>query len=214
MSSKQHLRKAYVWACLAAVVFVIISLLIRSEGISGFDSSVISEVQGWESNGLTSVMKTFSWLGSTSVVIVIALLILLFLAFILGHRMELLFLIASLGGASLLNRVLKITFQRERPNLHRLAEELGYSFPSGHSMAAFALYGALTYLLWKHVKSGRGRALLVTIGAIIVFSIGISRVYLGVHYPSDIVGGYLASGVWLGLMIEVFRIITYRYKSH
>lgn len=104
-----------------------------------------------------------------------------------------------------MNHLLKDFFQRERPTIHRLAEEVGYSFPSGHSMAAFALYGAFVYLLWKHVNSRTGRALLAAIGAIIVFAIGISRIYLGVHYPSDVVGGYFASWVWLGLMIESFR---------
>ncbi|QMV45114.1 phosphatase PAP2 family protein [Cohnella cholangitidis] len=199
------MRKAYVWAGIAAVLFAIVSLLIRFEGISGFDSGIISTVQGWENAGLTRVMEALSWFGSTMVVIVIAIVILLFLAFVLGHRMELLFFISALAGSSLLNHLLKDFFQRERPNIHRLVEETGYSFPSGHSMAAFALYGAFVYLLWKRVKSGRGRALLVALGAILVVGIGISRIYLGVHYPSDVAGGYLASWVWLGLMIEVFR---------
>jgi undecaprenyl-diphosphatase len=205
VTERSHLRKAYVWACIAAVLFAIVCLLITSEGIAGFDSGIISTVQGWENGGLTRVMESFSWLGSTTVVVVIAIVILLFLTFILGHRMELLFFLSVLVGSTLLNHLLKDFFQRERPNIHRMVEEVGYSFPSGHSMAAFALYGAFVYLLWKHVKSGRGRALLVAIGTFIVIGIGISRIYLGVHYPSDVVGGYFASWVWLGLMIEVFR---------
>lgn len=91
MAERSHLRKAYVWAGIAAVLFAIVSLLIAFEGIAGFDSSIISTVQGWENGGLTRVMESFSWLGSTTVVIVIAIVILLFLAFVFGHRMELLF---------------------------------------------------------------------------------------------------------------------------
>jgi undecaprenyl-diphosphatase len=202
---KLHLGKAYVWTGAAFVLFVLISILVQFGGATEFDSSVISIVQGWENPGLTLVMEWFSWLGSTLVVIVIAALILIFLAFVLGHRKELLLYLAVMGGAPLLNIILKSLFQRERPDIHRLAEEGGFSFPSGHSMAAFALYGILTYLLWRHVRSRTGRTILVAIGSLIVISIGISRVYLGVHYPSDILGGYSASGVWLGLMIGAFR---------
>ncbi|TFE28221.1 phosphatase PAP2 family protein [Cohnella luojiensis] len=200
-----HLRRAYVWGLLAIVFFSVVSLLVRNEGIAGFDTSVISVVQGWENPKLTEVMESFTWLGTTIVVIVIAVCILLFLAFVLGHRMELLLFLAVVGGAPLLNRLLKAAFHRERPDIHRLVEELGYSYPSGHSMAAFALYGVLTFLLWRHVRRRTGRIILVVLGSSIVTCIGISRIYLGAHYPSDVLGGYLASGVWLALMIEIFR---------
>ena len=171
------MRRAYVWALLAFVLFVTISLLVQFEGISAFDANVISVVQGWENPELTRIMEAFSWLGSTLVVVVLSIAILIFLAFVLGHRKELLLFIAVIGGAPLLNHLLKDLFQRERPDIHRLVEEAGFSFPSGHSMAAFALYGALTYLLWKHVRSGAGRAILIAIGSLIVLGIGISRIY-------------------------------------
>ncbi len=200
-----HLRKAYIWGLLAIILFAFICNLVRSEGTVLFDSWLITLVQGWESPSLTAVMEGFSWLGSTLVVVVLALGMLLFLAAVLGHRKELLLFIAVIGGAPLLNHALKDVFQRERPDIHRLVDEAGYSFPSGHSMAAFALYGVLTYLLWRHVSSGKGRFILIAVGSIIVLCIGISRIYLGVHYPSDVVGGYLASGVWLSLAIEIFQ---------
>ncbi len=200
-----HLRRAYAWGLLSVILFAIVGILVWTEGASEFDESVISAVQGWESPELTRVMESFSWLGSTVVVIVLAVSILLFLAFVLGHRKELLLFVAVIGGAPLLNVFLKSWFKRERPDIHRLVEEAGYSFPSGHSMAAFALYSILTYLLWKHLNGSAGKMLLVLIGSAIVICIGLSRIYLGVHYPSDVLGGYLASGVWLGLMIEIFR---------
>lgn len=199
-----HFRSAYAWGLLSVILFAIVGILVWTEGTASLDESVISVVQGGESPGLTRVMEAFSWLGSTIVVIVLAVSILLFLALVLGHRKELLLFVAVVGGAPLMNVFLKSWFQRERPNIHRLVEETGYSFPSGHSMAAFALYGALTYLLWKHLSGRTGKTMLILIGSAIVLCIGWSRIYLGVHYPSDVLGGYLASGVWLGLMIEIF----------
>ncbi|TVX98277.1 phosphatase PAP2 family protein [Cohnella terricola] len=199
------MRRSYVWLGLVIILFACVCALTFTDHITGFDQNVIAAVQGWETPGLTRLMEGFSWIGSTIGATLISAVAFLFLAFVLGHRKELIFFVAVVGGSALLNKVLKNTFHRERPNLHRLVEETGYSFPSGHSMAAFALYGALIYLLWRHVRSGAGKIVLVVIGSLLILCIGLSRIYLGVHYPSDVIGGYLASSVWLGLMIEFFR---------
>ncbi|MFD1907262.1 phosphatase PAP2 family protein [Paenibacillus rhizoplanae] len=85
----------------------------------------------------------------------------LILFFALKHRLELaLFLWVGLGS-QLLNTLLKLWFHRERPTIHRLIEQAGYSFPSGHSMAAFSLYGVIAYLLWRHMHSRSERLLLI-----------------------------------------------------
>jgi undecaprenyl-diphosphatase len=199
------LLSAYFLSLAAAVGFGILALLIGRNLISSFDLSVISTVQGWENPLLTIIMERFTWLGSTLVVAILVIGIMIFLAAVLGHRKELLLFLAIIGGAPLLNLVLKSVFRRARPDIHRLAVEATYSFPSGHSMAAFALYGGLVYLLWRHVGSKAGRSLLIATGSIIVLCIGVSRIYLGVHYPSDVIGGYLASGMWLGLSIGIYQ---------
>lgn len=76
-------------------------------------------------------------------------------------------------------------------------------------MAAFTLYGILIFLLWKHLPRRSARVLLITIGSAIILLIGGSRIYLGVHYPSDVIGGYLASGTWLAACIGYYQ---YRAK--
>ena len=99
---------------------------------------------------------------------------------------------------------MKIFYKRERPEFHRLAEAGGYSFPSGHAMMAFSLYALFTYLLWRHVQSTAGRIVLVAFAIFMFGMISISRVYLGVHYPSDILGGVFASAFWVTLTTFLF----------
>lgn len=205
MNLKFQLSKAFAVSLLLAIGFVVVALLVGNKRITKFDEWVINTVQAIESPGRTSVMKWFTAIGSGYVVALLVVLLCLFLYVVLKHRQELILFIAIVGGSGLLNGWLKLLFHRERPNLHRLIEITGYSFPSGHSMAAFSLYGGLTYLLWRHISSSSGKLLLVLISVVFILVIGVSRIYLGVHYPSDVVAGYLASGTWLGLSIWVFE---------
>ena len=104
---------------------------------------------------------------------------------------------------------IKYFFHRARPDFYRLIEIRGYSFPSGHAMNAFAVYGIITFLLWHRIPSHLGRMILILISSGLIIIIGASRIYLGVHYPSDIIGGYFASGFWLSCAIWFFQ----RYKE-
>jgi undecaprenyl-diphosphatase len=208
MSGWAHLRKAYAWGFLALLCFVVVIIIVRNSSVAGFDLSVITEVQSLESDRLTVLMEGFSWIGSTIPVTLLTIASGLFLFLILKHRSELLLLIIVIGGSTVLNVMLKHVFRRDRPDLHRIVEEAGYGFPSGHSSAAMALYGVLIYLLWRHVNSRKGKAALVFIGVLMVLGIGLSRIYLGVHYPSDVMGGYLISGSWLAMCIELFRMFN------
>jgi undecaprenyl-diphosphatase len=205
MNLKFQLTRAFAITLLLAIGFVTVVYLVGSQRIAKFDEVLINAAQGMKTPGLTIVMNGFTVIGSGYVVALIAVLLCLFLYKVLGHRQELVLFLAIIGGSAILNVILKLLFHRERPTLHRMIEVTGYSFPSGHSMASFAMYGGLTYLLWRHISSTWGRALLVLISVVFIVFIGVSRIYLGVHYPSDVVGGYLASGTWLGLSIWVFE---------
>lgn len=162
-------------------------------------------IQSLESPGLTAVMKFFTLLASTVPVVILSLLAIVLLFAVLGHRRELVFFLAAVGGSALLNDVLKSLIRRERPSVHRLAEETGFSFPSGHTMAAFTLFGALAFLLWRHIPARWGRVLLAVGAALLTIIVGISRIYLGVHYPSDVLGAMLAGSFWLALLIWLFQ---------
>ena len=106
-----------------------------------------------------------------------------------------------------LNQILKNILQRPRPTEYRLIEETGFSFPSGHSMVSMAFYGYLIYLIYKYVKNKDLKWISIVLLSILICSIGISRIYLGVHYTSDVLGGFLIS---LSYLI-VYTLIVNRY---
>ena len=104
--------------------------------------------------------------------------------------------------ATTLNQLLKRILQRPRPTEYRIIEETGYSFPSGHSMVSMAFYGYLIYLIYKYVENKYIKWTLIVLLSILICSIGISRIYLGVHYTSDVLGGFLASISYLVIYIS------------
>lgn len=192
---------------LCALGFGWMSWLVSNDRVERFDLKVIDVVQGWEADWLTSVMKFFTFIGDRYQVVAISVLVILLLFFVLRHRRQLvLFVWASLGSVAL-NETLKVVFARERPQIYRLSEQSGFSFPSGHAMASLTLYGVLTYLLWQHVATRWGRWMLLVAAVLIVLIIGVSRIYLGVHYPSDIIAGYLMSGCWLALSVWLYQVV-------
>jgi len=212
MNLKLQLTTAFMISLLSLICFSCMAILISKQKIVSFDSAVISFIQGLESPLLTDIMKFFTFIGSTVSVAVLAMGALFFLYIVLGHRSELILLIAAVLGSNLLFITLKLFFQRARPDLHRLIEVSGYSFPSGHATNACTLYGILAFLLWRHIPTRLGRTILVIISIIMILTIGISRIYLGVHYPSDIIGGYCISAFWLTVLIWFYQ--QYKEKQY
>ncbi|WP_066064744.1 phosphatase PAP2 family protein [Neobacillus soli] len=212
MNLKVHLIIAFIISLVCVLGFSLISLLISDHKIIDFDSDVIAAIQGLESPFLTKVMKFFTFIGSAPVVIILSIFLLFFLYKVLHHRLELILFVSAIFGSAVLNQILKLVFHRVRPNFHRLIDIAGYSFPSGHAMNAFAVYVIISFLLWRHIASKWGRSLLIFISVAMIVAIGTSRIYLGVHYPSDIIGGYLASGFWLTVAILFFQF--YKEKGY
>lgn len=111
-------------------------------------------------------------------------------------------IISNLAIITVLNQLLKIIVQRPRPTEFRIVEESGYSFPSGHSMVSMAFYGYLIYLIYKYVKNKYLKWISIILLSILICSIGISRIYLGVHYTSDVLGGFFISISYLIIYIS------------
>lgn len=117
-----------------------------------------------------------------------------------------------LGGGELLNLVLKLSFHRDRPEVGVVQLDT-YSYPSGHAMIATATYGAFAYLLWRRASSGRARILISLGTAAIVLLISVSRLYLGVHYLSDVLGAVAAGATWLALSIALQAAYAERFVA-
>ncbi|NOV03903.1 phosphatase PAP2 family protein [Paenibacillus planticolens] len=215
MNLKMQLTRALLISLLSAICFGAIALLVSDEKLVQFDRSIISYVQGLEHPLLTSIMKFFTFIGGGYPVVVITLIIIFFLYKVLHHRRELILFVWVVIGSALLNETLKLIFHRARPMIHRIVDANGFSFPSGHSMAAFSLYGVVAFLLWRHIATPLGRGILILVSIAMILTIGISRIYLGVHYPSDVIGGFLASGSWLAISIWFYqRYQEKRYEAN
>lgn len=107
----------------------------------------------------------------------------------------------------MLNLVLKNIVERPRPIGYRLIDETGYSFPSGHSMISTAFYGLIIYLIWKNVRNTKLKYISCILLALLILLIGISRIYLGVHYASDVIGGFTISIAYLIIFTSTFKTI-------
>ncbi len=122
-------------------------------------------------------------------------------------------ILTNLAIITILNQLLKRILQRPRPTEYRIIEESGYSFPSGHSMISMAFYGYLIYLSYKYVENKNVKWILISLLSILICLIGISRIYLGVHYTSDVLGGFLISISYLVIYISAVNNVFCRKEE-
>jgi len=150
---------------------------------------------------LTTFFLIVTAFGSLEAMVILGVVVAAFLA--RGRRWTLLGTwLAAVAGSAVLDWLLKGLFQRPRPHFaHPLLVETSYSFPSGHAMESFVAYGMLAYLAVLALKTWEARVAAVCGAALLVVLIGFSRMYLGVHYFSDVIAGYAAGGVWLSALI-------------
>ena len=162
-------------------------------GAFPWDAPVLRYAHSLSTPGRDAAMELISLLGYEWGVLPLVPIVFLFL-FFLRHRGDALFFGVAMGGAGALNQGAKMLFQRARPDLWLSpAPEHTYSFPSGHAMGSMALVAALAVLAWPT----RWRWWAIVLGGAFTFLVGLSRVYLGVHYPSDVLAGWLAALGWV-----------------
>ena len=169
-----------------------------------FDRSFLLWLHQFATPGLDRLMLAVTQLGNPAVVIPIAALTLVILWSRRWRQEAKLFAIACIGGA-ILNTGLKLVFTRTRPDLwKRLIVEISYSFPSGHALGSVVLYGIISYFLAQAYP--KYTALFYSLAIVLVFAISLSRLYLGVHWPTDILAGWCIGGLWLMVCITMLKL--------
>lgn len=195
MVVKRYLQPTLGVLCLLGAL--VLTVLVTRHGVLPMDTAVY----GWIaahliSPGLTPVVQVVTQLASAVVLIVLAVIILVFVR----NRRIGVAVALNLALAALLNQVIKRCIQRPRPYVTHLVTEHGFSFPSGHSMAATAFYGFLVFLIWHYVGNRAAKTVLIVLCVLVIPTILFTRVYLGVHWASDVLAGCLYSLAWLLLV--------------
>jgi undecaprenyl-diphosphatase len=193
----------------------IIFSMLASEIIKNKQPSVdVSILQGIHSH-VTPMYDIFflivTTMGNAEILLPTVLLVVAYLLY-KRRRLDALLVLFSVGGAAIASSILKLLFHRDRPSLwHSSITEMGYSFPSGHAMLSCALVLALVGISWNT----RWRWSAISVGATTATLIGFSRLYMGVHYPTDILAGWCVSFMWVLIVFASLKGMSYRihYKK-
>lgn len=167
------------------------------------DTKVVHLVSNLRNEELVKIFVWISLLGKWHI-IVSAIVIATVVLMLYRQKSAVIALFLTMAGSELFNFLLKSLFQRQRPE-SALFVEHSFSFPSGHATAAVAFYGFITYLLVKGAKQRTTKVYVLLCGIAIIVAIGFSRLYLGVHFFSDVLGGYLLGLLWLSIGIGVLK---------
>jgi membrane-associated phospholipid phosphatase len=197
----------------ALVVFGVLAEEIATSGpIVTLDHDVDDSLHEEATPWVTTVMEGCSRMGSTQALVLVTLLATLALL-LRRNWAEAALIAAALAGAKLVDALLKADFHRPRPAFADPVVPLasGYSFPSGHATASMAVYGAVAFILVRHLRSRRTRVAAMVIPALLVTAIGFSRLYLGEHFLSDVLAGYCVGMAWLCVCILALALLTPRF---
>ena len=210
--ARRRLALALAVAFLAAITFARIAEdYLTNDPLARWDVSFARWLAGERTTAGIDFFRVVTFFGSAVCLITVSAVVFAVLVR-RGRRLEAALLPLALAGAELLNVILKLSFHRARPEVAFVHLET-YSFPSGHAMVSTAVYGALAYLAWPRVRTRRGRAVLVSGTIVFVGLICFSRLYLGVHYLSDVLAGAAGGVFWLALSIAALTLYQVRARS-
>ncbi|HZI53240.1 MAG TPA: phosphatase PAP2 family protein [Chitinophagaceae bacterium] len=197
---------------LALIIFIYAIRMVFIIEKTDFDENVFGAIAPYTSPGLTTFMLFITFLGKHDLLIPLNFVLIAFFI----YRKEKWFAtrIASLSLSSLmLMFTLKLFFQRARPDLPVIGDVRGYSFPSGHALMSVVFYGLFIHMIWHEVKTKWLRILLIAILTVLILLIGFSRIYLRVHYPSDVMAGIAVGFIWLVLSLNIIHRIEKRFVA-
>lgn len=200
---KELIIKNYKWIIffLFFVIFLAIAEDVFEQEIFEFDSVVYNFLVNNRNEALNNFFKIITQFGSALVLIIITILCVIFIR----DKKYKILVPANLVTIAIINIVLKNFFLRPRPDELRLIEETGYSFPSGHAMASTAFYGLLIYIVHEKVENKILRNTICIMLGLLILLISISRIYVGVHYTSDVIAGTCFSIAYLILITRLIK---------
>ena len=202
VESKPKAKKAYnkylIFFSIFLTIFIIYTVLVLTNKLAWLDQAAESFIIGIRSDHLTNIMTIFTNIGGGYCLTAISLLLLA----VVKNKKKVLTIIINLVIVFLTSQIVKLILRRSRPSGVFLAYANGYSYPSGHSMVSMAYYTFIAYLLCKNSNNKLFKILTIIITTLIVLLIGFSRIYLGVHYITDVIGGYLLSVTYLMIFLN------------
>jgi len=183
--------------------------VLEGESILVFDLALANQLHSQATPLSTSFYLVISWFGAQGIVLVG---VVVGLVYVLRRQwLNFTFWLIALAGGGLLNNLMKQIVARPRPVFaDPIALEQNYSFPSAHAMSSLITYGIIGYFLWAAIPNRYARIFIVFATSLFIILIGISRLRLGVHYFSDVVGGFAAGGIWLGICIVAANLAKRR----
>ncbi|HUG40569.1 MAG TPA: phosphatase PAP2 family protein [Longimicrobiales bacterium] len=189
--------------------FAVMADEVLEGGTQRFDEAVLTWVATHRTEALDQVALEVTALGNTATLAVLVLAVASFL-WLTHHRYSVLLLFSALAGGAALNWLLKDIFARPRPTVVEWGTEVASaSFPSGHAMSAMVAYASVAYLGGRLEPTRVLRLLTWLFAAVIILGIGGSRIYLGVHYPSDVLAGFIAGAAWTAFVVSGITALRY-----
>lgn len=185
-------------------LFILWTFLMIKGYLKNIDTKVYNKIVFKEAK--TLFLKIITSLASTRFFVILSVLVLL----ILRNKLAI-FLVIFLAGNGIVNEILKRIFKRERPNIKRLVKEKGYSYPSGHTMSATCFYGLLIVLTMTSSLLLYIKLIVVFLLVMMIIIIAFSRIYLGVHYFSDVIAGMLGGVIYASFCVQFMSYVLSRF---
>lgn len=187
---------------LCITIFLIITFFVIKYDNLVMDQSIYNFFYNFSSSQATVIFLIITFLASKEFIILMCLIFIL-ISLIKRKYQTSFLIILNIVISLLLNQTFKAIIRRERPFELMIVNESGYSFPSGHSMTALIFYGYFIYLTWESNLKKTSKILITILNIILILLVGISRIYLGVHYPTDVIGAYFLGLFYLILYINI-----------
>lgn len=202
MNNKYKEYIKYTILILCTVIFAIFTYKVVADKTIYIDSIVYNYISNNIINkNRTEIVKVITNITSPIMVIITALILVL----AIKDKKIKISLVINLLGITIINNLIKVIIARPRPEINKLVTETGYSFPSGHSITSMVFYGYLVYLTYKYINNKKIKIPLIIFLILLIPTIGLSRIYLGVHYTSDVLCGFLLGIIYLILFISISK---------